>query len=222
MQKWYYYIAIILTVGVVSNADALVSFGLKGGYTYESLTAKEVHITINNTETTYTPTGEAAETHSPKGFGGELLCEVVFPIIPIGMELSIGSYTTSFENVDNSTTYTINSIKASGVGKYIVHGIPMISPWIGIGPFIGLDAHKSKTGENLIITFEGERVVNWGILSGVGANIGITPKLALNTGVIFNYFIASNSKFIISGITSKTKYSQWNINFLAGITYKII
>ncbi|MBI4722095.1 MAG: hypothetical protein HY769_03715 [Candidatus Stahlbacteria bacterium] len=239
MRKWYYYIVIILVIGVVSNADAFVSFGLKGGYVYESITAKKVHI-INKTttqsgtwttDTTYTPTDEEAETYSPKGFGGELLMEVVFPIIPIGMELGIGSYTTSYENIINSTkyTYTINSIKASGVGKYIVKGIPMISPWIGIGPFIGLDVHKSKI-EDLNITFEGERVVNWGILSGLGANIGITPKLALSTGVLFNYFIVSNgkatAKYTIFNTTYETtseiKYSQWNTNFLVGLTYKIM
>lgn len=231
-------IVFMVVLGIVSNATAFINFGLRGGYAYESLTPKEVHqitktttgSTTTTTDTTYTPTGEEAETKHPQGFGGELVCEIIPPVIPLGIEVNAGSYTTSFKELDNNTeyTYTINSMKLSALGKYFIP-MPFISPWVGIGPFVAFNSHKVKF-ENLNIVFEGEKVANFGLLGGAGANIGMLPKLSLNVGVLFNYLIVAKSKSTSTWsfgnttieTTSETKFSQWNINPSISMTYKIM
>lgn len=243
--------AFIVMGVVISDAYALINLGLKGGYMYESLTPKEIHqirkTTIGNTtritDTTYTPTGEDAETKHPKGLGGEAICEISPPVMPMGIELGIGSYTTSFTDLDIDTSYgvvdttidttkythTINSIKLAVFVKYFVHGIPMVSTWIGVGPFLGLNMHKIKV-EELNIVFEGERITNFGILSGIGASVWLLPNLSLNTGFIFSYFITSKGKAtstwtygnVTEETTSEFKFSQWNIGLSVGVMCKIM
>lgn len=229
---------LILVVGVMTNSYAGISIGLKGGYVYQSLTPKEVHeitkittgTSTTTTDSTYTPTGEGAETKHPNGFGGGVLFEIIPPVIPVGVELNVGFYTGSFtETEEICSTYTVNSIKVSALGKYYIKGPPMISPWVGVGPFIGLTTHKSKV-EDLNMTFEGDMVPNFGILGGAGANIGIVPKLSLNIGILFDYFIESKGKSTmkytfgetVTETTSEVKFSQWNINALIGVSYGIM
>ncbi len=247
MKKFW--MPFILTGGLVTNGYAFIGCGLKGGYGYQSITPTEIHLTTKVTtgttvitaDTTFTPTGEEAETKNPTGFGGELVLDIAPPVIPLGIELGMGFYTGTDEKVEDTAgipttiTSTVNSIKISALGKYYIKGIPMISPWVGVGPFLGLNTHKLKVKREMgTVTasteYAGEMVPNFGILGGAGVKVSIIPKLSLNVGVLFDYFIVAKgkytSKFTFGETTTETTYeikgSQWNMNALVGISYDIL
>ncbi len=233
---------LILVSGISVNSYALVNVGLRGGYTYESLKTTEVHMTMKTAgttvmDTTFIPTDEDAETKHPTGFGGELFCEITPPVIPLGVELGIGFYTGSFTETDEDTAFpstvtsTINSIKISALGKYYIKGIPTISPWVSVGPFLGLNTYKMKMEIEMGTTtvsaeYDGSMVPNFGVLGGIGVNIGIIPNLSFNVGALFDYFIVSKGKMTMEEATTEMtiepKNSQWNLNILVGISYDIL
>ncbi|MCK4306953.1 outer membrane beta-barrel protein [candidate division WOR-3 bacterium] len=247
MKKFW--MPIILASGLATNGYSFINFGLKGGYAYQSITPTEIHrttkVTMGSTTTTdtttYTPTGNDAETKNPTGFGGELVFDITPPIIPLGIELDVGFYTGNYKEIEDTTggkltsTLTVNSIKISALGKYYIKKIPMISPWVGVGPFIGLNTHKlkkkGKMGEVTVsYEYKGEMVPNFGILGGAGVKVSIIPKLSLNIGVLLDYFIVAKgkytAKYTLFDTTTETTYeikgSQWNINALVGISYDIL
>ncbi|MDD5530553.1 MAG: hypothetical protein PHX21_11080 [bacterium] len=220
-----YFIMLVVLAGFTVNTYAGISFGLKGGYVLGSLKATEVTTKMGSAAAiTTTPTGDEAEAKSLQGFGGELFCDITVPILPIGAEIGAGFYSESYDT-GSSFSYKVNSMKVSGIGKYYIKGIPMISPWLGVGPFIGFATHsaESKSG-SLTVTYTGDMASNFGLTIGTGVKIGILPtKMAINAGILFDYFLTSEGnlkgEFLGIPMESTTKYSQWNLNLMAGISF---
>jgi hypothetical protein len=224
----------MLTGCLTINGYTLIEIGLKGGYSFGSITAKEIHwiktFTSHEdstwTETaTYTPTGKERETKNPKGFNGALVCKITLPIIPIGIEIGTGYSLTSYQEKD--TTYTIRSAGIVILGKYRFR-VPIVSPWIGIGPFLAFNKHKSSPYN---VWKHGKSTFNFGISSSVGVDIGLIPKLSVDGGLLFNYYISSNTKCTSQGssqeyrfyeFTKETKFSHSEIGFFLGMSYKIL
>jgi opacity protein-like surface antigen len=223
--------AFILCTVITLNGYALIEVGLEGGYLFGNLTFKALHEVITYTkagstwveDTTYIPTGEEAETQHPKGLGISLLCGITLPALPVEMEIGGGFSSTGFKI--RTTTWTINSISFSLIGKYLFR-MPVVSPYIKIGPFFAFNTHKMKTGEVTASIVESERTFNFGISCGLGAKIGLIPKFPLNIGLLYNHYIGPKAKFIYKDPSMKAnleyKFSQQDIGIFFGITHKIL
>ncbi|MDD2889094.1 MAG: hypothetical protein PHE49_00445 [bacterium] len=216
-----YFIMLVALVSFTVNTYAGGSFGIKGAYTYGGLKAKIRTIKIDNNSVSNDFSSTSKMEH-PRGFGGELFCDIGIPLLPLGLEIGAGFYTENFKEIagDITTTYTVNSIKFSGLGKYYTKGIPIILPWIGLGPFIGLNTHNVATtilGQTLTTT--GNMVPNFGLTIGTGIKIGILPKTAVNVGILLDYYLVSEATSNTGAITTEWTYSQWNLNTIVGISF---
>lgn len=219
-----------LGIGIFAlNTYAGITFGIRGGYSYQNLKATEY--TYTTPDTSYTETLEDT-AKGFNGFGGEL--SLGFELAPLAIEVNAGYYTVShseeeeFDGFSGTWTYTVNSIKVSALGKFVVPGIPMVTPWIGVGPFVGLNTHKVKMEfAGITTTMDGEMVPNFGVLAGMGVDISLPGSpISFNVGALFDYFLVSKSKIKQEywgdgTMTSEGKFNQWGVNVVAGVSFKI-
>lgn len=217
-----------LGIGVFAlNSHAGMTFGIKGGYSYQNLKGTELTITMPDTSFTETIEDDTARGYS--GFGGELSLGFDLAPIPLAIEANAGYYTTSHSEKegDTTSTSTLNSIKISALGKYKITGMPIMTPWIGAGPFVALNTHKSKTEYPDTTYIEnGEMVPNFGVLAGMGLDISLPGfPISFNVSALFDYFLVSKGKFEEKDnditTTIEPKFNQWGVNAFAGITFKM-
>lgn len=231
-------ILLIMLVSVTAPYEDITTFnlGFKTGYQYESMRLKEVNVTLEapgatpiadwNWDSTYTIKGPGGKTRTLQGFGFELIGELVMalPGLPIGVEVDVGHYTSSFEGdtlfflplsstfsipeqkqviLDTITnyTYTVSSTRAALLGKLFIRSFPAVYPWIGLGPFVTLSTHSIKPYTNYYD--ETTSRANLGICGELGARIWILSKLSVDAGVRIDYFTNAVATF-------KEKYDEGN------------